>query len=445
MRLIAAVQDCGYCPGAENPSLPFWVPTAVAVAGLAGATLLVVTAAILRIQGRKVPAWMAPATALGYGMGVSLMVVSWSLVEEPIALALLVAGVVLPVAIAGQARRFDLGGWVLVGAGLPAVVWWGQYVLQDVLHESISYEEGLVVWFGSAVGVTLAGLAGIGLGNRVSAAPPRLAPDEPDPDRTVAIARAFQEELQFGPIDFPNAVSVVVGIAAGTAVAFALRRLSVPDLATGIAWGVTFTLVATELFYHVWPQRLARAMGTHAFVGSAELDRFRRTVGPMPPTSAGAARDWLASHPESDANRWVRPELLAWTGEVAEAYDVIDRMPASTDAERFDRLAMKALVDLVSGAEADVEGLAAIAETAGASGSDEQLRALAVVALQRSRERLVGGGEDWMAPLLEVQERIGPRSLGILRSDTWLTRLKALALVSGVFVALGLLLAYLSG
>ena len=50
-----------------------------------------------------------------------------------------------------------------------------------------------------------------------------------------------------------------------------------------------------------------------------------------------------------------------------------------------------------------------------------------------------------MAPLLEVQERIGPRSLGILRSDTWLTRLKALALVSGVFVALGLLLAYLSG
>ena len=445
MLLIAAVQDCGLCPGAENPSLPFWVPMAVAVVGLAGATLLVVAAATLRIRGRKVPAWMAPATALGYGMGVSLMVVSWSLVEDPIALALLVAGVALPVAIAGQARRFDLGGWVLVGAGLPAVVWWGQYVLQDILHESVSYEEGLVVWFGSAVGVTVVGLAGIGLGNRVSARPPRPPPDDPDPDRTVAIAKAFQDELRFGPIDFPNAVSVVVGMAAGAAVGFALRRVGVPDLVTAVAWGVTFTLVATELFYHVWPQRLARAMGTHAFVGSADLERFRRTVGSMPPTSAGAARDWLATHPESDANRWVRPELLAWAGEVDEAYEVIGRMPASTDAERFDRQATKALLDLVSGAGADAEELAATAETAGAPGSDEQLRALAVVALQRSRQRLVDGSEDWMAPLLEVQKRIGPQSLGILRRDTWLLRFKAVAIISGVIVVVGLLLSSLPG
>ena len=141
-------------------------------------------------------------------------------------------------------------------------------------------------------------------------------------------------------------------------------------------------------------------------------------------------------HPEADDNRWARPELLAAVGDLDEAYRVADRLPAATEAERFERDALLAHLDIVAGRSPDIDALAEQAERLATPGSDEHLRAVAGVALSRARQRLAHGRDDWMEPLLEAQARIGARALSVVRADTWRRRFAAL-LVAGAAVVLG--------
>jgi hypothetical protein len=301
----------------------------------------------------------------------------------------------------------------------------------------LAYEDGLIVWFGSSAGIVLLGLVGVVLGDRVPAAPPRPPPNEPDPERAVVIARALIHELRFGPLDLPNVLSFGFGAGAATVLSLVLGALGVPLLISSAASVAAFVLIATELYYHAWPPRLARVQAAHAFVGSWEVKRFRATTRASVPTSMPLARDWLARQPETDENRWVRPELLAWVGELEEAYQVLGRMPTDTDGQRFEHQSLRVFLDTVAGANADVDGLAAAAEEVGEPGSDERLRAVAAAAMARSRLILSRGEGDWTAPMLEAQARIGPRSLGIMRSDTWFLRFRMFALVGVMVIVIG--------
>lgn len=442
MPLIAAVRECKTCPAGTEPFLDPRVAALIAAGGLAAMTLLIIVAGFLRYRDREIPGWLIPATAFAYGVGASLMVVLWPYEESPLSSAILVGLALAPAILAARARRFGLAGWVLVGTGLISVMWWGYYVLRDVTSDGLAYEDGLVVWFASSVGIVLAGVAGIVVGDRVPATPPRSPPNEPDPERAVAIARAILAELRFGPLDLPNVLSIGFGAGVGLVLSLVLGGLGVPVAIGGIAGAVAFALVATELFYHVWPQRLARAQAAHAFVGSWEMKRFRATTGRSVPTSVPLAREWLASQPETDENRWVRPEMLAWIGEIQEAYDVLGRFPDTTEGERFERRSIQVFLDTVAGADADVDGLAAAAEEVGEPGSDERLRALAVAAMARSRLILARGQGDWREPMLEAQARIGPRALGIMRSDTWLLRFRMFAILAIVLSLFGTTLSW---
>ena len=445
MPLIAAVRDCQTCPAGTDAFLDPRVAALIAAGGLAVMTLLIVAAGFMRYRDRAIPGWLIPATAFAYGVGASLMVVLWPYEGSPLSSAVLLALVFAPAFLAARARRFDLAGWVLVGAGLIPVMWWGYYVLRDVTSDGLAYEDGLIVWFASSVGIVLVGLAGVVVGDRVPDAPTPPPSNEPDPERAVVIARAILAELRFGPLDLPNVLSVGLGAGAGLVLSWVLGGLGVPLAIGGIAGAVAFALVATELFYHAWPPRLARVQAAHAFVGSWEVKRFRASTSRPVPTSAPLAREWLAREPESDENRWVRPELLAWIGEIEEAYEVLGRMPAATEDERFERRSLQVFLDTVAGADADVDGLAAAAEEVGELGSDERLRAVASAAMARSRLSLARGEGDWKEPMLEAQARIGPRALGITRSDTWLLRFRMFAIFAIALVLFGTTLSFLLG
>jgi len=445
MPLIAYVLECKTCPAGTDPFLDPRVAALIAAGGLAVMTLLIVAAGYLRYRDREIPGWLIPATAFAYGVGASLMVVLWPDEDSPLSSAVLLGLALAPAILAARARRFDLAGWVLVGAGLIPVLWWGYYVVRDVTSEGLAYEDGLIVWFATSVGILLVGLAGVAVGNRVPAAPARPPPNEPDAERAVIIARAMLAELQFGPLDLPNVLAIGLGAGIGLVLSLVLGALGVPVAIGGIAGAVAFALVATELFYHVWPERLARVEAAHAFVGSWEMKRFRASTGRPVPTSVPLAREWLASQPETEENRWVRPEMLAWIGEIHEAYDVLGRMPTTTEAERFERRSIQVFLDTVAGADADVDGLAAAAEEIGEPGSDERLRAVAGAAMARSRLMLARGRGDWKEPMLEAQARIGPRALGIMRSDTWLLRFRMFAIVAVVVILFGTTLSWLLG
>jgi len=437
MDLIAAVRECASCPAGAYPFLDPVIAALVAAGGLAVMTLLIVAAAFLRYHDRALPAWLIPTTTFAYGVGASLMVLLWPVTTGPVESVLFLALAFTPALLAARSRRFDLAGWILVGAGLIPLLFWTFYVVQDLTQEGIAYDDGLVVWFGSSAAIVLLGLVGVALGNRVPKAPPRPPPGEPDPERGLAIARAIIEELRFGPLDLPNTLSIGLGAGVGVGLSLVLGALGVPVAIGGIVSVAVSTLIATELYYHVWPPRLARADATHAFLGSWEMKRFRATTGRPVPTSIPLAREWLAGQPETDENRWVRPEFLALVGEIDEAYEVIGRMPSDTDDQRFARQSLKVYVDTLAGAAPDIDGLAAAAEEIGEPGSDERLRAVAAAAIARSRLVLARGEKDWTAPLLEAQARIGPRSLGIMRSDTWLLRFKMFAFVGVMVIVFG--------
>jgi hypothetical protein len=437
MRLTAAVLECETCPAGAYAFLDPRVGALIAAGGLALLTVLIVAAAFLRYNDRPIPAWLIPMCAFAYGVGASLMVLLWPVADGPVESVLLLALAFGPALLAARSRRFDLAGWILLGAGLLPLLWWGFYVVQDITQEGLAYEDDLIVWFGSAVGVVLLGLVGVAVGDRVPEAPPRPAPGAPDPARGLAIARAVLEELRFGPLDLPNTLSIGLGAGASVVLSLGLGALGVPPAIAGVAAVAAFTLIATELYYHAWPPRLARANAAHAFLGSWEVKRFRATTGRPVPTSLPLAREWLAHQPETAENRWARPEFLALVGEIEEAYQVLGRMPNDTDDQRFERQSLKVFLDTLAGADPDVDGLAAAAEELGEAGSDERLRAVAAAAIARSRLILARGEEDWMAPLIEAQARIGPRALGIMRSDTWSLRFRMYALVSVMIIVIG--------
>ena len=437
MDLIAAVRECETCPAGAYPFLDPRIAALIAAGGLAVMTLLIVAAAILRYHDRAIPPWLLPATAFAYGVGASLMVLLWPVTTGPVESVLFLALAFSPALLAARSRRFDLAGWILVGAGLIPLLFWGYYVVQDVTQEGITYEEGLFVWFGSSAAIVLLGLVGVALGNRVPEAPPRPRPSEPDPERGLVIAKALFEELRFGPLDLPNALSIGLAAGVGVGLSLVLGALGVPLAIGGIVGVAISTLIATELYYHVWPPRLARAQATHAFLGSWEMKRFRATTGRPVPTSIPLAREWLARQPETEETRWARPEFLALVGEIDEAYQVLGRMPSDTDDQRFEHRSLKVFIDTLAGTDPDVDGLAAAAEEIGEPGSDERLRAVAAAAIARSRLVLARGEKDWTAPLLEAQARIGSRSLGILRSDTWLPRFRVFAFVGVMVIVIG--------
>lgn len=247
------------------------------------------------------------------------------------------------------------------------------------------------------------------------------------------MATAFLGARRAGSLDLPNVLALGLAGTASVAAGSLLVVIGVDAPWPALAGIAVFVILGTELVYRLEPPRLRAAMATHAFVGSPELRRFRQEVGGPMPTSAASAAEWLRRNPETDANRWIRPELFAWTGATDKAYEVIDRMPDTTEPERFERRALQTLVDLVAGRPADVASLEAMAATVGGPDSDDRLRAVAIAALTRARERVVNG-EDWIGPLIDAQPHLGPSALGIYRSDTWLTRFRALAAV-GVILA----------
>jgi hypothetical protein len=411
------------------------LPVVVPLAGFVTATGVLAVNTVRWMRGRSVPpvTWMVAAFGAGLLVGPLLI----SLAPDELVLAVVIGpGLIVVAWDALRTKRYAFYGALLVGAGLPGMLWWGWFVMEDVLDLSVRYDPILAGWFVLPTLLVLAGVAGIAMGDRVPPPPPRIPADQPDPSRAVALAGAIQSELQAGPVSMPHLVAFSVALLAGLAVRIGGDLLRIPWSWFGwIPAGLVFAFLATEIFYRMWPERVARAEAAHAVQGSWELHRWRAMTHDPPPISLQMAREWLARHPETDENRWVRPELLAWIDQFDEARAAIERMPGDTDEERFNQHALRVHVDLVEGRPADIDGLVAAAEEVGDEGSEARMRAISSAAIARARQRWAVG-EDWMEPLVEAQARIGSESLGILRRDTWMRRFRSCLVLAGMLIAI---------
>lgn len=390
-----------------------WIMLAAAFLMLAAAVLAAL-AVVQRYRGRHLSRSLIRAGAAMFGAGAGVFVIVF--IREPTAL--------LPLAVVVGFIAYDLlrrgqsvaAGILLLTVGLPSGLWWGRFLVLDALDPVIDYLPVLWLWWAPGPVLSLAAVALIARGDRQ---PPPARAFERLPDHVrdpAAIAHGIGDALAIG------GVPVQVLVALGAAMTFIL--LTVPfALVAGLPWPVVlaagtlgFAVIAAELCYFAIPTRVRRAWEGWSVIGNPEMKRWRATVKTPIPLGTAAVRRWLAAHPETDANRWARSELLVIAGQMAEARAVVGRLPSATDWERFERHAQESYIDWVEGRD---PGLPQLQEEAGAIGgpdSQERRLAMAMVASTRARDR-ADRGEDWMAPLIEVRSAAGAAANGLLRAD----------------------------
>jgi hypothetical protein len=179
---------------------------------LASALLLVVAGVamlVIRFRGQAIPTWLirlaVVVLALQSGTGgivfirTPLMLISIALQTAVIAWFLWRGG------------RRTTTGLLLIGTGLLGALWWGYYVLEDLLDPLSLYETVLWLWWAPSVILVVAGAALLPLSDRVVQKP--IFPVAPSLKRDpMPVATAITREMSFGPLPLPTIVADGVAV-----------------------------------------------------------------------------------------------------------------------------------------------------------------------------------------------------------------------------------------
>jgi hypothetical protein len=233
-------------------------------------------------------------------------------------------------------------------------------------------------------------------------------------------------------------VFVVLSIAIATTpfvgpwTGFPLSWLSLSTLAFVLLLGLTWTIAAIAFI----PHAVRPGMEAFTWAGERSLEAMRATTGSDgAPATPDAARRWLATHPETPENRWIRAEALLLAGEGDEARATVERMTGDTPTERWQREDARATVELVTTGRVD---LAAYRAAMADLDPETALDAEAGFAIMEARLALLAGG-DWLGPLTELRPRIGRDADGILWRRYAVRRVRAALPIMGlVAVVFGL-------
>jgi len=383
---------------------------AIALLGAAG---VFAYAGVLRYRGRAIPRATVRLAAglLGMGRGFGFLFLPELTSVAPF--------LVVPVVTTyGLVRRGHgvAAGILLIGLGLTGAVWWGFYLLQDAIDPVISYEPILWLWWAPEVVLIVAGALLLARGDRSVPATPlfeKAAAHTRDP---ASIGSAILRATMIGPIP----IQVLVGVgAAMLVISFGLP----PAVQAGLPWpiglvagSVVFAVIGVELGYVAIPRRVRRAWEGYAVVGNPETKRWISSTGTRVPASLPTLRRWLEQNPERPETRWARAQVLLITGDLTESRAVVERMPITTDWDRFEQHTLRVYLDWVEGADPDLEALRAHAETVGAPGSAERLAARGKATIAVARDMAAARG-DWMAPLIALRDEAGPVADRLLRGD----------------------------
>lgn len=390
-------------------------------------------AAVRRRGGKPIPTWATYGGLFAFGAGFSVIPIGWA--YDPIYMLGWVAIPLLMAAGLTVTRRYRMTGAMLLGLALPSVLWWGWFIVADVVDAAIGYDLIVIGWFSQSLFVAALGVIGVVLGNRVPNEPPP-SPDGPPEARVMVITGALQREVALGPINYPEVIATGASLLAFIAITTAADRLALPPLLGLVAAVLSAAAVGAEVWYWALSRRLRGAMDGFSILGAWETERWKRTVSPSVPSTAAAAREWLQRNPETPQNRWARVELLAWTGQVDEAAAVVERMTADSDLDRFDRVVQSAFLDWVLHGNTSLAELRDAAAVYGEGGAEELRIARAHVAYAEAQRAEASGG-DWTEPLIALRNLVEPRHRVWRRDIRW-PRFRVYLLVLSV---LGLALA----
>jgi hypothetical protein len=399
----------------------------VSIVALVGAVVAMVA---LRMRGRSVPTWLirCSVTLLGLQSGLAGIV----FIRQPVMLVSITLQTAVLLWFLWRSGRRATSGLLLLTTGLLGFLWWGYFLVQDLVTAADLYEPVLWAWWAPSALAAAAGVVLLTLGDKPADRPMMPKPEGMARDPMV-IANAIAREASFGPIPLAGLLADGTGLLV-VAVGISLWGGLAPWPVAWIVGTVVYAAIATELFYFATAPRLRRAWEGMSLVGRPEMDRWQAETGTPVPTSAAAMQRWLAEVPDRPETRWARAELQATVGDLEGARRSAAGMPLASDADRFEQQSLLGWFDWLAGGEQDLDALDAAAATVGAPASPERTIATGRAALARARD-LAARGEDWKGPLVEYASAHEGR--GFLRADLRRARIRAevplgLVMVGGV-------------
>jgi len=311
----------------------------------------------------------------------------------------------------GHRRR---AGWILAGSALPWTLLWAFYLA--ISAASIETFDMRSIWL-ALVGGLIPVVIGLVLVRRGDPAPP--APDlsapagQPGSRSFGTISAAIRAPGFIGPIGLSEVAALVAYVATWVVASF-LVPAAMPRLVAIAIPALVASLLATEAYIRAMPSRSRLAFEAFSWLGEWELHRLG--MSPLRvPTTAGAARRWLASHPETPELLGFRAEILALAGQYQDARAAAERLPDSTPLERWERAEALDSIDWRSGGDGDQGGLEAAAAELLPRDGDDRLRAEVALATAEVRRRMADGRSepgDAADPLVAVRAQLGARADG---------------------------------
>jgi len=393
---------------------------------------------ILRFRGRTLPTWLIRSTvlllALQSGVGGIIFI------RTPPMLISIAGQTAVVVWLLWRAGRLTTTGILLIATGAFGAVWWGYFLLRDLLDPSDLYEAVLLLWWAPSAILVVAGAILLPLSDRIVEKP--MFPQAPSLKRDpMPIGSALQRESAIGPLPVPVIVADGSAMIAATVV-IALLGDRLPWPAVWLVATAVYTVIGAELFYYAIPPRLRRAWEGLAIVGHPEMERWQRETGSPIPVTPAKMHAWLRDTPDRPEIRWARAEMQAIVGDLDGARESANGMPVATDADRSEQRALLAFIEWLGGGAEQLDALTAEAETVGTPDSEERAEARTRVVIARARHLAVEGG-DWKRPLEELRASRGTLGATMLRNDVRRSRYKVEPIVGLVLTGAILLLGQL--
>lgn len=223
------------------------------------------------------------------------------------------------------------------------------------------------------------------------------------PERRRALRDALHRPQSLGPLSVPLAI----GLGSGFATSFGVDALLFGHVDTPwrqLADAAAFTLVAAPVWIAVQRRDVRDAHDVMTWLNGWETERWQREIGRRLPALPRATPAILDTLPDTMGLRPLRVELLAVRGELDEARERLESLPADTAWQRFERAALEEWIAWWADEPERIGGM-----KVGAAAIDDRGRALVartMVAAARARRTAVEGG-DAIGPLAAIRPELG--------------------------------------
>jgi hypothetical protein len=223
-------------------------------------------------------------------------------------------------------------------------------------------------------------------------------------DRFVALREAFRRAESIGPLR-----PAMIGFVAGLIASYVADALVAPVLGPPlrqVVGAVAFVAVMAPTWLLVQPAAVRRASDVMTWLNGWEIERWQTELGRRLTALPRATPAIVDTLPDTMGLRPLRVELLAANGQLDEARERLELLPADTPWQRFER---DALAEWVAWWSDQPERLSAMRRDVDDIDEEERRLAARVMTAAAEARRAATSGGDAIGPLAAMRDQLGDR------------------------------------